>query len=470
MQIFYTVRSGDTLSNIAMRWHIPLRSLIEANNLSAPYTIYPGQQLSMPPGVNTYVVKTGDSVFSISQRYGIPMNIIIEANGIESPYIIVPGMKLTVPAGVPFYVVRHGDSLYKIAKRYNVTINGQPQPNLIIEANSGLTPAINPGMTISIPYPPPGGQGLLATVMSDGFDSFIELYEPVSGNTSEIDLGEDVGRGSEIFWSPDQSKLAYVGISGVISIIDINSSQITKIDQINQTDFPAFIDWSYDGIKIIYSTGSLIRIYDTSSHTFLSINKSGASYVQWFPDDIKLLYEAKDAAGISQLYTNNTDGSDERQITNNQDSPLHEIRLSPNGKFVLYTSPGASVSIIYTIDLSTGFIYQIPGGLEGKNYYPTWSPNSTSIAYSSTHYINGKYYSLIRVSGARGEGDTTLAISSCYSTQVTWSPDSKQIAYLSACREDYPPVEVWSINISKTVPINVLSGFLFYNLDWSTTR
>jgi TolB protein len=179
-----------------------------------------------------------------------------------------------------------------------------------------------------------------------------------------------------------------------------------------------------------------------------------------------MLFEAKDAEGISQLYRINEDGSNERKITNNRDNPLNNVRLSPDGRFVLYTTPGVSISEIYTIELATGNTYKIPGGPEAKNYYPTWSPDSTSIAYSSTQFINGKYYSLIRLSGVRGEGDMTLAISSCYSTPVGWSPDSRRIAYLSGCRDENLPVEVWSIDIKKLTPINVLSGYIFYNLDW----
>jgi TolB protein len=125
-----------------------------------------------------------------------------------------------------------------------------------------------------------------------------------------------------------------------------------------------------------------------------------------------------------------------------------------------------SISEIYTIELATGNIYKVPGGPEAKNYYAAWSPDSTKIAYSATQFINGKYYSLIRVSGSKGENDSTIAIASCYATPVAWSPDSRKIAYLSGCREEYPPVEVWSIDINKLVPINVLSGFTFYTLDW----
>jgi TolB protein len=185
---------------------------------------------------------------------------------------------------------------------------------------------------------------------------------------------------------------------------------------------------------------------------------------------VELLYEAKDTSGISQLFRSNADGSGEKQITNNRDFPLNHVRLSPNGAYVLFTSPGASISEIYTIELASGRINKVPGGPEAKNYYPSWSPDSSMIAYSSTQFINGKYYSLIRLSGIRGDGDTTLAISSCYATPVTWSPEGRRIAYLSGCRNDIPPVEVWSIDIRRPVPTNALSSFIFYNLDWSTTR
>lgn len=467
MQIFYTVHVGDTLNNIALRWNIPLRSLIEANNISAPYVIYPGQQLSMPPGVNTYVVKAGDTVYSISQRYRIPMSVIMDANGMEPPYTIVPGMEIHVPAGVPYYMVMQGDTLFRIAQRYNVSVNGKPRPDLIMDANEGLTTDIVPGMFVIIPYPPPGVGGTIATILSNGLGFYIGLYNSKNGHFRTIQVSEEADRGSALFWSPDMKKIAYIGKAGIISIIDIVTGDTAKIDQI---DYPAFVDWSHDGRRIVYSTGSHIRIYDVVSHAFSSINIMGASYVQWFPYDTEFLYEAEDLSGLSQLYRAKSDGSNIRKITNNQDGPLNHVRLSTDGRFVLYTSPGASISIIYTFELATGDIYQIPGGPEAKNYYPSWSPDSSKIAYSSTHYQNGKYYSMIRVSGIKGDGDTTLAIASCYSTQVSWSPDSSKIAYLSGCREDAAPVEAWSISLKKPVPYNIISGFQFFDVEWSPSE
>lgn len=466
MQVFYTVRAGDTLDNIARRFNIPLISLINSNNIPAPYIIYVGQQLSMPPGVNTYVVKSGDSVYSVSQRYGVSTGIILAANGIEPPYIIVPGQVLIIPPGVPYYIVRPGDTLYKLSGRYNVTVNGLPRPDLIITANPGLTPSIMPGMTIAIPYPPVGGPGRLAVVLNDDIESYLGLYETNTGKLSTMAV-TTADESSRIYWSPDQSRIAYIGSNGIITIIETATNKVSKLDQI---PIPGFIDWAPDSRRIVYSDGKAIKIYDVVATTSKTINRTNAQYVQWFPSGTEVLYEAKDIANISQLYRNNIDGNNEVQITNNTEGLFNNVRLSPNGRFVLYTTPGVSISEIYTIELALGRTYKVPGGPEAKNYYPTWSPDSTKLAYASTQFINGKYYSLIRVSGIKGEGDSTVAISSCYSTPVTWSSDSWKVAYLSGCRELYRPVEVWSIDITRLVPINLLSGFTFYNLDWSPTR
>ncbi|WP_404328125.1 LysM peptidoglycan-binding domain-containing protein [Mesobacillus maritimus] len=83
MQFFYTVRQGDTVSQIAKRWELPVESLIAANNLAPPYTLYVGQQLSVPIGIDVINVKAGDTVYKIAQAYGVPPSVIIQANQLQ---------------------------------------------------------------------------------------------------------------------------------------------------------------------------------------------------------------------------------------------------------------------------------------------------------------------------------------------------------------------------------------------------
>ncbi len=46
----YTVVSGDTLYGIAARYQVKFEDLVEVNKLKAPYLLYVGQVLCIPPG------------------------------------------------------------------------------------------------------------------------------------------------------------------------------------------------------------------------------------------------------------------------------------------------------------------------------------------------------------------------------------------------------------------------------------
>lgn len=463
MQHFYIVRPGDTLYLVASRWGLSLESLIAANNLSEPYTIYPGQQLSVPPAVNTVRVAAGDSVFSIAQRYGILLQTIIQANQLQPPYSIQVGQLLKVPSGNPFYIVQSTDTLIKIAERYNVITEGLPRPFLIQQINRLPSTTIIPGMRLVIPYAPPGGLRVIAyTAQLDNIFG-IWIYNPALGETRLV-TKELVDSNSIPFWSPDGKKLAYVGRDGVVVIFDFNSHKTARIDQLQN----AFhLGWSPDSTRLAYSKDTRIIIYNIMSHTASAINQPNASNVQWFPDGTKLLFEAPDVMGISQLYQISIDGRDKKQLTRNLSGRFNFVNLSPDGKSILYTSPGVSISLIYVLDLPSGKIYELPSGPLAKNYYPKWAPNSSDIAYSSTTYFDSGYYSQIRLSDKVGKSERILALSSCFSTPVTWSPNGRQIAYLSGCTDESLAGEMWIIDINHPVPIRVLKDVRISNLQWS---
>ena len=47
----------------------------------------------------TYTVRPGDSLYAISLRFGSTVRAIVEANGIQNPDLIRSGQSLTIPAG-----------------------------------------------------------------------------------------------------------------------------------------------------------------------------------------------------------------------------------------------------------------------------------------------------------------------------------------------------------------------------------
>ena len=97
----HIVKKGDTLYDIAKKYHTTVSRIKALNGLSSSI-IYPGQKLRLFGNIsglknNYYVVKKGDSVAKIAKRLGISSNHIIAKNNLKSKngiVIINPGQKL----------------------------------------------------------------------------------------------------------------------------------------------------------------------------------------------------------------------------------------------------------------------------------------------------------------------------------------------------------------------------------------
>jgi TolB protein len=465
MQLFYTVRPGDTLYQIARRWELPLETLIAANNLTSPNSIFVGQQLSVPPGVDVIRVKPGDTVNQISQNFGVPASVIIQANELQPPYVIQAGQLLKVPPGVPYYVVQSGDNLFQIARGFNVITGGNSNFELIMKVNNLSSTVISPGMKLIIPYAPPGDRGVIAYTSNRNGSYDIWIYNPSNGVNQQITNGLAESYSSP-FWSPDSTKIAFVGKNGILHILNLVDNSIAQIDQFAD-GLGVFLDWSPNSQEIVYTKPNGLVIYNVITHSARILNAPGATDAQWFPSGTDLLFQQANTKGVSQLFRIKTNGTGKVQITRNTGGRLNNVRLSPDGTYALYTTPGASISIIYSVNLSTGNVIEVKGGPLAKNYYPTWSPDSQSFAFSATAFENLGYFSQIRTAGRQGMNEVTRAISNCFATPVSWSPDSRKIAYLSGCKQQGSSSEIWLVDLTHPVPIQLVEGGSITALEWS---
>ena len=97
----YTVVSGDTLSGIGSKLGVNWKDIANANGISSPYTIYPGQKLTIPGGASsnssvTYIVKSGDTLSEIAKKYNTTVSKIASDNGIINTNLIYVGQKLII--------------------------------------------------------------------------------------------------------------------------------------------------------------------------------------------------------------------------------------------------------------------------------------------------------------------------------------------------------------------------------------
>ncbi|NMA92310.1 MAG: LysM peptidoglycan-binding domain-containing protein [Firmicutes bacterium] len=99
----YAVVNGESLWKISQRYGTTVEAIAQANNLSNPDLIYPGQVLIIPGGVESgatkYTVVAGDTLFKIALRFGTTSDAIAQINGLANPGLIYPGQVLAVVAG-----------------------------------------------------------------------------------------------------------------------------------------------------------------------------------------------------------------------------------------------------------------------------------------------------------------------------------------------------------------------------------
>lgn len=102
----YVVQQGDRLFSIGRLFNVNPYAIAQANSLAAPYIIYPGQKLVIPgssgttpppAGGNTYTVRPGDNLFRIALKFGRSMQAIAAANNIANINFIYVGQVLTIP-------------------------------------------------------------------------------------------------------------------------------------------------------------------------------------------------------------------------------------------------------------------------------------------------------------------------------------------------------------------------------------
>jgi len=105
----YTIKQGDTLSDIAARYHTTVAKLVQVNRLPGNGNlIIAGRALKVPgaaagtgggSGPRHHTVVRGDTLSGIASRYGVAQATIARANHLPSSNIVMLGATLVIPGG-----------------------------------------------------------------------------------------------------------------------------------------------------------------------------------------------------------------------------------------------------------------------------------------------------------------------------------------------------------------------------------
>ncbi len=163
----YTIKSGDTLFQLARRFNTTVEGImainpgIDPNNLQIGQVICIPGEAALPPCPNGfyYTIKAGDTLYNLSQKFNVPLQEIINANPGIDPNNLQIGQVICIPrVTVPlppcpngfYYTIKAGDTLYNLSQKFNVPLQE------IINANPGIDPnRLQIGQVICIPQPQP---------------------------------------------------------------------------------------------------------------------------------------------------------------------------------------------------------------------------------------------------------------------------------------------------------------------------
>jgi dipeptidyl aminopeptidase/acylaminoacyl peptidase len=239
--------------------------------------------------------------------------------------------------------------------------------------------------------------------------------DPVTGTSTFLGPGA-----SSIAWSPDGSKLAYVGSAGDgVSVLDVASRTSHMILACHQQDCPTGIAWSPHGSRLALVEGPLLgasgrspmggrlELIDPDGRHRTMLVQLATSVVDisgptWSPDGRRIAF-AVDSSSDSRIYQIDANGSDLNVLHDLPRTPLvhgyfrqniFDPGWSPNGSQIAYlvrvpgAVPRSSLWQVWIMEADGSHptrIFQsrpirltVPGPKAG----PVWSPDGTMIAFA----------------------------------------------------------------------------------------
>ena len=122
----YVVKSGDTLDKIAKKYKVPVKIIMDENNLSST-TIYPKQVIVIPMEITNlgmffeeYEVLPNETLESIANKLGVTPDLISRYNDVTR-LVLMENQTLKIPKVMNTHTVMENETLDSILSKYNMT-------------------------------------------------------------------------------------------------------------------------------------------------------------------------------------------------------------------------------------------------------------------------------------------------------------------------------------------------------------
>jgi Tol biopolymer transport system component len=253
----------------------------------------------------------------------------------------------------------------------------------VAEAVSVVEPVLPTAMSEVVT----AGEGKIAFVSNR--DGNLEIYVMNADGSGQKRLTDDRAYDGDPVWSPDGKQIAFVS--------------------------------QRDGDHQIY-----VMAADGRDQTRLTDSPTVDNDPVWSPDGRRIAFHRTPYGSIdTEIHVMNADGSGQRRLSA---YPAHDLYAtwSPDGQRIAFVSHRNFDSEIQVMKVDEGVPTPLTNGF-AVSTGPDWSPSGGQIAFSSRRDGNSEIY----VINADGSGLTRLTDHPAEDLSPIWSPDGRQIAFLS---------------------------------------
>jgi Tol biopolymer transport system component len=263
------------------------------------------------------------------------------------------------------------------------------------------------------------------------------------------------GRLRDPIWSPDGKMLAFLATPeknfddcGLLFIVSVGSDgrpvgSPAKIELPHET-IRKIAGWSKDNkIGLMFPSPNVTALYTVpaAGGKAVQLTPKAAWMPSWTRDGKGIFFDGAHHGGLANIeYIPAAGGAVTRIPVKGRYSlqpsyPSGGISVSPDGKKILFqghfiSAPVKWIAHIFTIPIEGGEVSELATGMEYV-FYPCWSPDGKQIAFMSREFgLDAKPFNIFVMPAEGGKPQRlTSASDEVTEAQIAWSPDGEYLAY-----------------------------------------
>jgi TolB protein len=284
--------------------------------------------------------------------------------------------------------------------------------------------------------PPPYGLARPGLIVYDWAD---HLFVMSSGGSGRRQLTFGPNSDYDPIWSPDGTSIAYLSYgrdrSNALMVVSADGQrQVTIADRLAPSEEGGRITWAPDSRHLAFAAADADQPLSLSHIYVAEADRPGASEIggpalagfdpAWSPDGKQIAF--KNLNPVDALWLMNADGSNAHRLTKTPGSgdAYLNSQWSPDGTHLLFLAGGDGGEYeVGTIKTDGTEERNISNSQESESW-PTWSPDGAKVAYVRFSLAGlGNFV----VANPDGSEPVTLSGPSVDSNPPIWSPDGTKL-------------------------------------------